>query len=244
MKILVCMVLVIADATCPLALMQQSQSLNSPASVSLGFGKIKGHVFGADGKPLANAEVYAEILDGRPFVGQRPWARTDQEGKFSIEPVKPGLHKICAHKEEDGYPDPFSSFYPDAAADFPEVNVRDGQITDGVIVRLGHRYEKLLVSAVDTENRSVIKHATLRMSLISNPIISKGLAADATGHFTILVPSAPASIKISATGYADAGNLNARALLDSARNQNASKRLRAVDANRVHETTIVLRRTQ
>ncbi len=237
MKTLFLITLIIASAICSTALLHQSQSESSLRKIEPGFGGLTGYVYDPDGRPVTNAEVYVEALDDAPFVGIRPRSSTDETGKFFIDNAKPGLNRVYASKEEDGYPDPSFPIYRDPDAPPPEILVREGQITSGVIVRLGQKCEKLLVSVIDAETHSLIKHATITIYPTNNPNIRSSSAPDATGHFEILTPLAPANIRASAEGYGDANNLNVQALLESVRSRDAQ-------SQRVNEITILLRRAK
>jgi hypothetical protein len=56
-------------------------------------GSIRGTVLGADGKPLAGAEIRAEKTDGKaaPAV-----ATTDAKGQYSISGLGTGIYKVTA----------------------------------------------------------------------------------------------------------------------------------------------------
>jgi len=236
MKTLMLIFLATMGATVTTVFLQQSRPATSLESVAPGFGGIAGYVFAPDGKPLANAEVYAEALDNAPFVGRMPGSSTDEDGKFFISNAKPGSNWVYAFKEEDGYPDPSFSIYRDASTPPPQVVVRKGEVTRGVIVHLGRKCEKLLVSVVDADTHNPIKRATITIYPANNPSIRSSSAPDAKGKFEILVPRSPARLKVLADGYEEASDLNVHALSESVHVQVA-----AGEANKI---TILLRRAK
>ncbi len=236
MKTLLLVILVIAGATFITGFPQQSRSTTSLEYVAPGFGGISGYVFAPDGKPLANAEVCAEALDNAPFVGRMPRSSTDEDGKFFISNARPGSNRVYAFKEEDGYPDPSFSIYRDASTPPPQVVVRKGDITRGVIVHLGRKCEKLLVSVIDADTHNPIKRATITIYSANNLSIRSSSASDAKGKFEILLPRVPARLKVMADGYEEASDLNVHALSESVHAQ--------VATGKANEVTVLLRRAK
>ncbi len=57
-------------------------------------GEINGVVFGSDGRPRANMQVY--LIGDRPNQNQR--SRSDQEGRFKFSSVVPGAYTVKAHE--------------------------------------------------------------------------------------------------------------------------------------------------
>jgi hypothetical protein len=237
MKILIIITIAIVGLTCITGFSYQSRHTSVPQRVSPGLGGITGYVFDVDGKPVANAEVYVEILDGAPFVGMRPTTETDKDGKFFIGNAKPGLNRILALKEEDGYPDTSSSLYQTTAIQAsPEIVVIEGQIIDGVIIRLGQKCEKLSGSVIDAETGKPVKYATIKIYRADDPNIYIHFGSGAEGKFERLLPPVTINIKVTAQDYEEARDLDVRALMESVPSQIAAK-----NSNRL---TIQLHRTK
>ncbi len=229
-------ILITAGAICFTVAFGTSKPVSSVQRVLPGYGGLAGQVFGPDGKPVAGAEVYVEALDEAPFVGQRPWSRTDEDGRFFINNAKPGLNRVCASKEEDGYPDPSFLIYRDANAPPPEVVVQDGQINRGIIISFRQKSERLLISVADADTSSTVKHATITIYSANNPDLWTSFGTNEKGKLEILMPLVPANIRVSAVGYLEARDLNVQALSDSARLQALPEK--------VNEITICLRRAK
>lgn len=235
MKIFTLIISTLASALCIMALFHQGRSAGSPQSVSPGFGGITGHVFDAEGNPVANAEVFAQLADGTPLVGRRAETETDKDGKFFINNVKPGLNRVFALKPEDGYPDTSSPLYRTNSQATTEIFVLAGQVISGVIVRLGQRCEKLVGSVVDAGTNSPIKYAQITLHKADNPAIYISFSSDADGKFERLLPPIPIQIKATARGYEES-RINIPALMKSDRAKTALKN--------PNEITILLRRVK
>ncbi len=61
-------------------------------------GKLHGKVTDARGKPLSGAQVTARLLDGEGWVR----ARTNDEGQFTMDDVRPGATRVTASSESWG----------------------------------------------------------------------------------------------------------------------------------------------
>lgn len=86
-------------------------------------GSIAGRVMTADGKPVSGAAVRVEP-DGIRIRELVPWSVTDEDGRYLLEHVTPGLRKLAVKAE--GY----------AEAELDGVTVQDGTTTDDVGIEL------------------------------------------------------------------------------------------------------------
>ncbi len=236
MKALIILIVGIIGMTLPVAFPQKPQSENSPETVASGCGGLIGYVLGYDGSPVANAEVYVTIMNDAPFVGTRPSATTDKNGRFFIGNAKPGLNKVFAFKEEDGYPDQSFPMYQDAALPPPELNIREGEIARGVLIRLERKWDKLIVTVVDADTRNSIHNSTLTLYSIDNPKVKTSFTSDSKGKFQVLIPSVPASFRIRADRYEEIRDLNVQLLLKSLQSQ--------AKLGKPREMTILLHRVE
>lgn len=235
MKIFMLIISTLASVLCIMAFFHQGKSAGSPQNVSPSFGGITGHVFDAEGNPVADAEVFAQLADGTPLAGRRAETETDKDGKFFINNVKPGLNRVFALKPEDGYPDTSSAFYQAKSQEAPEIFVLAGQVIRGVIVRLGQKCEKLVGSVLDAGTNGPIKYAQITLHRTDNPAIYISFSTDAEGKFETLLPPIPTQIKATARGYAES-RINIPSLIKSDR---AKATLR-----NPNEVTILLRRVK
>lgn len=220
----------------PVAFSQKPQSENSIETVASGCGGLIGYVLGYDGSPVANAEVYVTIINDAPFVGTRPSATTNKDGKFFIRNASPGLNRVFAFKEEDGYPDQSFPLYQDTALPSPELSIQEGEIVRGVVIRLGRKWERLILTVADAETRSSIQNSTLTLYSLDNPKVKTSLTPDSKGRFQVLIPSVPASIGIRADRYKEIRDLNVQSLLKSLQSQ--------AKLGKPREMTILLHRVE
>jgi protocatechuate 3,4-dioxygenase beta subunit len=86
-------------------------------------GKVSGKVFDQAGQPVARGQVHMSITDGTIVVFD---ARTDSEGRFSIEHVPAGNYEISVSRVlPGGSADPFQTM-AEQQASTKQVNVIDG----------------------------------------------------------------------------------------------------------------------
>jgi Carboxypeptidase regulatory-like domain len=216
------LILAAGSAICTMEFSDKFQTRGSIRTATTGFGGLTGYVFDADGKPVANAEVFALLAEGSLLIGRRPTAETDKDGKFVLNHVKAGLNRVFAFKEQNGYPDTSFAFYQLNSVATPEIYVREGHVVSGVIVRLGQKSEMLSGAVLDADSRSPIKHAQITLYWASNPSIYLSFSSDAEGKFARLLPPIPIQIKASARGYQES-RINIQALTKSDQLKTANK---------------------
>jgi Carboxypeptidase regulatory-like domain len=74
-------------------------------------GEVHGFVVDPQGNPVAGATVRCDSTGAGPVLKSAPQAQTDQNGQFTLSNLALGGYSLRAMKEEDGYPNPFWSFY-------------------------------------------------------------------------------------------------------------------------------------
>lgn len=178
-----------------------SQTLTEPSGQ---FGAIEGKVLDASGNPIANARVDTQPADntggGLPPVSYV--AYTDTEGRFFLDGVPPGTHKVYADKEEEGYPSTLFTFLIANPETAPRVTVYDKQVTQGVDVRLGPKGTMLIGQIKDADTGRPIRDAEITLSHADNPNLSYTMGSNQPeGRFQRLIPSIPFRIKVSAPNY-------------------------------------------
>ncbi len=168
------------------------------------FGGIEGTVVDGNGQPISGSIVYAAKTD---FVkGAIPVALTDKLGKFTLKSLPPGIYKLSAKKEDDGYPDTESLFHYGrlSANHLLQVTVNENQITQNVIVKTGTKMGLLAIRVVNAVTKELIKSAKVTLRRLDNPgfLYITG-PYDGDGAIKkIPVPSAPFTVEVSAPGYA------------------------------------------
>jgi hypothetical protein len=166
------------------------------------FGGIKGTVVDDNGQPISGAIVYAAKTD---FVtGIIPVALTDKLGKFTFKSLPPGIYKLSAKKEGDGYPDHESAFhYGRLPANFLQVTVNENQITRNVLVKIGIKMGLLVLHVVDATTKEPVKNSKVTLRRLDNSEFMYVTGPyDAEGaNKKIPVPSIPFTIEVSAQDY-------------------------------------------
>jgi Carboxypeptidase regulatory-like domain len=169
---------------------------NVPSS----FGAVQGRVIDELGKPLADARVYAESVDGRDATGKLRFVTTKEDGDFMLEQVAPGMNVICASKEEAFYPDTGAAALATDLSALPRVQVQEGKLTRGVTVRLT-KGGKLIGSILDSINSEPVKNSRIRLSRTDDPSLYISTGPDEEARFEFVVPSKTFRLQVTALGY-------------------------------------------
>ena len=162
-------------------------------------GTIEGIVTDSAGSPVPNATVY--VLQN----GRTPATVTDAQGNFVLKNVAIGKQRIFAYKESDNYPNPVWSFYGDAHSQegFPLVTVPENGPLRNVIVRLGPKSARLLLTVSDAITKQPISGAAVFLNHEGKPktLFNPG-AAGRSGELAVLIPVGVAiKLKVTAEGY-------------------------------------------
>ena len=165
---------------------------------------VSGVVTNSMGSEVAHASVEA-IPTGNGkggTVGDRPgtWKQTDDHGRFVLT-LPPGRYRVSAKDEAGGYPDPVFMLNSDSTANFPEVSVERGDVSD-VRVKLGRMGGVLDGKVSDAKTGDPIPHGKVTIRDARNEGAYVDVFADAGGHFQFTVPIKPLVISASADGYA------------------------------------------
>lgn len=162
-----------------------------------GRGGIEGHVITVDGTPVEGAEVFSHEVSR--FERPAP-AYTDDSGHFLFTNAPEGENVIYAHKEQDGYPLQLFSFYSDGPAALPRVTVRAGEVTAGVILRVGPKWGKLSVHCVDARSGEPVANAHITLSRGPNRTVGTDTGLE-DGRAEFLAPPVPFEIELTARDY-------------------------------------------
>lgn len=125
--------------------------------------------------------------------------RTNQEGRFRLT-LRPGKYVVRAKDEADGYPDPMFLLSSDPSAKFPEIDVRESDLSD-VRVMLGSRGGILEGEIRDDNGGLPIPGAKVTIRDAHNPAAFVEIFSNADGHFQFTVPARPVSVSAMARGY-------------------------------------------
>ena len=183
-----------------LVLQHSAPAQPAAAQPSPGSGAVEGRVFDEKGQPVSDATVYAFRPD-KPSAGLRSEVRTDAMGAFFLDSVQPGLNRICAVDEKEYYPDTNATFY-DSAVPYPEVNVHEGKVVRGVIIRVGPKAGRLVARVVDARTGQPIERGGVTFYEPRSSQGYMGTSLRRGGRFNLLVPSTkPFRMRAWAHGY-------------------------------------------
>lgn len=164
---------------------------------------VNGKVVDSAGIEASHAYVEAlprMVRDEGGVVGDRPnpWIETDEHGRFTIS-LPEGRYKIVAKNESEGYPDPVFSLNSDPTAKFPEVSVKEQNISN-VNVVLGKR-GGVLEGELRGQSETPIQNGKVTIRDARNPDAYVDVFTNARGEFRFTVPNKPLLIFATADGY-------------------------------------------
>ena len=159
-------------------------------------GEVRGFVVDPQGNPVAGATVRADE-EGAVFKAVSE-AQTDQSGQFTLSNLSLGEKLLIAMKEDDGYPNPYSSFYR------PRQPIR---------VTLSSETPKVDSIRLMLEPKAAVVVGTISDAVTGEPLSasihmwradkeSDFVDQGALGHYRILVPAdTEVRISVRSPGY-------------------------------------------
>lgn len=162
-------------------------------------GSVIGRVYTESGEPAVGASVYLQSSK-EPGPGRPSVAKTDQEGRYSIEGVRPGTYSVHAFNAEAGYPDLFFAFNLSANQKLKEVTIAAGQRLDHIDVRLGPKPGLLSFHIVDDRTGALLGSVDYVLCQAQHP--EWCLNGGAPGQTEFSVPAATEiTIQVTSKGY-------------------------------------------
>jgi hypothetical protein len=163
---------------------------------------IKGLVLDEQGRPVSGAHVIASPDGG--LRGRVPSASSDSRGEFNIVVYKSDSFKVTASKPADGYPSSSNPFYYPTEESLDRVLVLEGQAAPFATIRFGPKAGKIAGRIVDAETGRVVEDFQINLCRAEVPkYCHRQSTKQSGGQFNILVPAAPFTVHISASGYED-----------------------------------------
>ena len=158
-------------------------------------GSIAGVVRDLNGAPVAEASVYAVNVEN---IRSRFNAHTDSNGSFVLRDVPPGTYSVHAHKESEGYPDTFFSFFSMGNKKaWRQVEVEVGRATEVLVLELGPKYAVLELSIEDERGNYV--GSSLTFARVDDP--KRTYMVGSAPKMKLLVPPVAFRFQIRAKGY-------------------------------------------
>jgi hypothetical protein len=158
------------------------------------WGTVEGVVVDGEGKPLPGATVtsYTQARGATRDVMQY---QTNGNGEFSLH-LPEGKAWLSAHKNSEGYPYAFFAFYLTPGQEFPTVDVKPGETTQGVVVRVGAKAAHLNYEVVDVDGKPVLGRFVFTRLDQAELYSTSALASD-----DLLVPPVPFRATFEAKGF-------------------------------------------
>jgi Ca-activated chloride channel homolog len=159
-------------------------------------GCMFGTVIDAEGKPVPRMIVHAVPPDhGNPPF---PFGRTDRDGAFRIDGVRPGSYLISTENRGEGYPPTALSLYRNAR--LPAITVNTGTDCANIAITLGPKAARLRLNVVDAGTHQEIFRFVLTVQRADDPNNVFPIAGN--GDRAILLPPATnVTIWVQADGY-------------------------------------------
>ncbi|MGO9131032.1 MAG: carboxypeptidase-like regulatory domain-containing protein [Bryobacteraceae bacterium] len=164
-----------------------------------GSGSVEGKVIDADGKPVAQANVYAEPVP-TPLRSLLNPVRSDDDGRFRLRELQPGRYTVCAMKEQEGYPRPTIRFSAVGLPSPPVVDVEGGRTTR-VEVRVGPPRGRLRIHSREVQTGRPPSGVGLKFILADDPNVWMSTGPGPDGDLQLLVPPVGFRVEASAPGY-------------------------------------------
>ena len=162
---------------------------------------ISGEVRDEFGQPAAGIMVCA-FPDSRDPNRPIFCGYSDEKGRFTIKPAKPGLYGLFYNS--DAYAQQNRSFYKHDGAKIPEVNLRDDAPDQTATVTLSPKNGVVTGSIKDAKTNLAVEDVQITMCLVSRPDVCVPVRAkDSKGRFRLLASPGPFTLKVAATGYED-----------------------------------------
>lgn len=162
---------------------------------------VSGRVLDSDGRSVAGARISAFPLDVAVSGGMPRQPITDQDGNYRLVlPAYPGKTRLCAIKENAGYPDTQGLLFASSQDVMPEVSLTPGRRMEHVDIHLGPPDGVVQGSIVDAVTGVPVAKSRITLHRTSpEAVYWTSLGSD--GHFVYALPNAPIEVSVTAPGY-------------------------------------------
>ena len=162
-------------------------------------GVIEGQVVDVDGAPVAGVTVSPRYHGAGSFLLAE--SKTSAEGRFRLESVLPGWVRLTTSKAEDGYPNTsWTGMFDPNDPEPPEVFVRAGETTSGVLVRLGPKCGKVTGTILDASTGKPLLTARLRLAR-EDTREDLTMGPDENGAFLFALPDLDYTLEVTAPHF-------------------------------------------
>lgn len=164
------------------------------------WGSVSGHVYTAEGKPLADARIEVFPLQSA-VAGPLPAAISDSDGAYHLASPALGLTRICARREDLGYPKTQYKLFSSGTESFPEVQLVSSSELKDVDIHLGPPDGSIEGIVVDRATQAAIGFARVSLRWAEDPSVSFSSSISQSGEFRYALPKRHITLVVTAPGY-------------------------------------------
>ena len=166
------------------------------------YGAVKGRVVDEHDQPVSNVSVSARPDDLKPHIGRIPMTTTDEQGVFILDYVPEGYVTLDTSKQEDGYPNTAWGAIVDCdRATLPQVAVAAGQVSNGVVIRLGPKVGRVIGTVVDQATGQPVTSARWKLWRGDVPEVWVSSSVGEHGEFAVALPGCPYIVEVTAPTF-------------------------------------------
>jgi hypothetical protein len=162
-------------------------------------GSIKGIVLDEKNNAIPGARVYDEPIDSAR-IGKDHFVETDQSGRFYLTDVPIGRTMVIATNTDLGYPDARFALFSGNEV-LPTVEVKAGQITSDVVVKLLAKGGVLKGKILDSLSGLPVRTTRITLSRVDHPEWPMETNPARDGTFKFVIPARPMHFEVRAPGY-------------------------------------------
>ena len=163
-------------------------------TAEVNWGILEGVVLDGNGKPVADATV-TSYTQAKGVTRDVMQYQAHGNGEFSLH-LPEGKVWLSAHKNSEKYPYAFFAFYVMPGQEFPTVEIKPGETTKGVVVRVGVKAAHLNYKVLNEEGQEVLGGFVFERLDQPTSFSTSALAKD-----DLLVPPTPFRATFEAKGY-------------------------------------------
>jgi 5-hydroxyisourate hydrolase-like protein (transthyretin family) len=161
---------------------------------------VTGRVVDAQGKPVAGAKIEVFPLEVG-ISGPLPSAITDKNGEYRFVSPAFGKTRLCAVKEEAGYPNTQGLLFVSGKDSRPVVNLTSTTKLEDVNIVLGEPDGIAGGTIMDATTGTPISNARVTLRRLDGVSAIYSTSLPKNGQFLFALPPVPISMTVTAPGY-------------------------------------------
>ncbi len=150
---------------------------------------------------MANVKVIA-IAEHGAYIGAEPSAVTGENGKFRLDGLMAGEHRLFPIYTEGGYPDGESAIFSGTPGRYKVVTIEPGRLLTDVVITMPQKGARFSALILDAETGAPVLAARIRVTNPDVPDVYDESGPNLKGVFEIvLTTNMSFNIEIRAAGY-------------------------------------------